>query len=131
MKKSAIAFFATLAMVLGTAALAGPAQAAYPNTVATTSKIIRSSSVTEGKKFSVTVLVKAGNATVSGGKVTVRFAGKYYTKSVSGGKARFSIRAPMVSRTKWITMKARYVRASGSIFKSSPWTAKSIKVVNK
>ncbi|VXB52892.1 hypothetical protein [Aeromicrobium sp. 9AM] len=131
MKKSAIAIFATLAMVLCTAALAGPAQAAYPNTVATSSKITSSSSVTEGKKFGVTVRVKAGNATVSGGKVAVRFRAKTYTKSLKNGRATFSIRAPKVRHDKRYTIKAKYYRASGSIFKSSPWTSKSIKVINK
>jgi hypothetical protein len=131
MKKITIAIFASSALVLGTGALGETAQAAYPNTVATSAQVTRNASVTEGRTFHVTVRVNAGNAVVNGGKVVVGFAGKSYTKSVSDGRASFSIKAPSVSRSKWVTMKAKYYRASGSIFKSSTWVSKLIRVKAK
>jgi hypothetical protein len=130
MKKTVIAIFASFALVLGIGGLGESAQAVYPNTVATTTQILRSASVTEGRSFHVTVQVSAGNATISSGRVLVRFDGKSYSKSVSNSRATFTIRAPKVSRTQRLKMSAKYYRATGSIFQSSPTTSRYILVKN-
>ncbi|AWB90827.1 hypothetical protein [Aeromicrobium chenweiae] len=128
MKKTAIALFASLALVLGMGALGSTANAAYPNTVRTNIKAA-SKSVNEGSTFKVTAKVRAGNATV-GGKVTAIFNGKKKTLPLSGGRATFFIKAPKVNKTKVKTLKFNFKPSKNSIYKASS-TAVQVKIKNK
>ncbi|NRQ49126.1 hypothetical protein [Aeromicrobium stalagmiti] len=128
MKKTVIALFASLALVLGMGALVSSANAAYPNTVPT-SVSAASKSVNEKSTFKLTVKVKAGTGK-PGGSVTVVFNGKKQTKSLSGSAATFSLKAPSVSKTTTKTASFSYKPYAGSVFKKSSGSA-SIKVKNK
>ena len=131
MKKTVIALFASLALVLGMGTLVSSANAApYPNTVKTTTKISAASSVNEAKSFKVIVRVKAGNAHVGSGRVRVVFAGTTYSKAISGGITTFYVKAPSVSKTTTKILKARYVPEDDSVYQDSS-ASKSIKVKNK
>jgi hypothetical protein len=130
MKKIVIALFASIALVLGTGALVSSASAAYPNTVKTTTSVSAKSSVNEGKKFTVKVKVRAGNARVSNGVVKVTFDGKKYTRAAKGGSVSISVRAPKVKKTTRKTIKVTYTASGSSVFKDSS-DSTSIKVKNK
>lgn len=128
MKKTVIALFASLALVLGMGALVSSANAAYPNTVPTSASAA-SKTVNEKSTFKLTVKVSAGTGK-PGGYVTMIFNGKKQTKSLKGSAATFSLKAPSVNRTKTKTAKFSYKPYSGSVFKKSSGSA-SITVKNK
>jgi hypothetical protein len=131
MKKIVLALFAAVALVLGSGALVSGASAAtYPNTIATKTSISAANSVNEGKSFNVVVRVRAGNAVVREGKITVTFGGRSYTKSVSGTSVKFKVKAPSVKKTTTKTLKASYKPANNSVFKASSDTD-TVKVKNK
>ncbi|MCW2839288.1 MAG: hypothetical protein JWR55_771 [Aeromicrobium sp.] len=131
MKKIVLALFAAVALVLGSGALVSGASAAvYPNTIATKTSISAPNSVNEGKSLNVIVRVRAGNAVVREGKVTVIFGGRSYTKSVSGTSVKFKVKAPSVKKTTTKTLKASYKPANNSVFKASNDTD-TVKVKNK
>jgi hypothetical protein len=131
MKKIVLALFAAVALVLGSGALVSGASAAvYPNTIATSTSISAPNSVNEKKNFTVVVRVRAGNAVVREGRVTVVFGGRSYTKSVSGPAVRFRVKAPSVKKTTTKTLKASYKPANNSVFQASSDTD-TVKVKNK
>lgn len=131
MKKILIALVASVALVLGMGAFVGSANAAvYPNTVATKTSISSASSVTEGKRLSVVIRVRAGNAIVREGTVTAIFGGRRYTSKVKSSVVKFKIKAPSVKKTTRKTLKVTYKPASNSVFKASSASDK-IKVKNK
>lgn len=128
MKKTVIALFAALALLLASGALVSGASAApYPNTVATKSSVQGSSSVKSGKTLSVTIRVKAGNATVKDGTVKVSFGGRTYTAKVKNGVAKFKVKAPKVKKTTKKTLKVTYKPAGSSVYKASS-ASKTIKI---
>ncbi|MRJ99908.1 hypothetical protein GEV27_00080 [Aeromicrobium sp. S22] len=128
MKKTALALFASLALVLGMGALGSTANAAYPNTVKT-SVSAAGKTVNEGSTFKVTAKVSAGNSTV-GGRVTAVFNGKKYNASLSGGRATIFVKAPKVKKTTVKTLRLNYKPYAGSVYKASS-TSISVKVKNK
>lgn len=128
MKKTAIALFASLALVLGMGALGSTANAAYPNTVRT-SISAAGKSVNEGSTFKATAKVNAGNAKVSG-TVTAVFNGKKQTLKLSGGRATFYLKAPKVKKTTVKTLRFNFDAPSKSIYKDSS-TSVQVKIKNK
>lgn len=131
MKKTVIALFAALALLLGSGALVSGASAApYPNTVATKTSVSASGSVTEGKRLTVTVRVRAGNASVTTGNVKVIFGGRVYEGRVVKSYVKIKVKAPQVKKTMKKTLKVSYLPASNSVYKASD-TSKQIKVKNK
>jgi len=123
MKKTLIGLFASSALVLGTSAIGSSATAAptkvYPGTVVTTTAIASTAVKAENKRFTVRVVVTAGNATVSEGSATVIFGGKRYVGPVFNGLATFRVKAPKVNKTKFKTLKANFKVVGGSVFKPS------------
>ena len=131
MKKTVIALFAALALLLGSGALVSGASAApYPNTVPTKSTVKGSSKVNEGKKFTVTVRVRAGNASVKDGNARITFNGRTYTVKVRNGIAKIKLKAPQVKKTTKKTIKVRYRAAGSSVYKASD-ASKKITIKNK
>lgn len=120
MKKTVIALFAALALLLGSGALVSGASAApYPNTVPTKSTVKGSSSVNSGKSFTVQIRVRAGNASVKDGNVRVTFNGKTYTAKVRNGVAKIRLKAPSVKKTTKKQIKVTYRAADSSVYKAS------------
>lgn len=130
MKKTAVALFAAIALVLGSGALASGASAAYPVKVATKVSVPRIGSTTEGKNFVVRVRVKAGNASVSSGTAKIVIGGKTYRLRVVSGIARIKVKAPQVSKTRLKGLKVYYTPAADSVFQSSSSSSK-VKVKNR
>jgi hypothetical protein len=133
MKKTVLGLFASLALVLGMGTMGSTATAAdspYPATVKTSTNIKQPGAITEGKSFKVRVYIKAGNATVDEGTVGIVFGGRKFYANVNNGSAVVSVKAPKVSKTKYVTLKAYYKREGGSVFKSSNDSVK-VKVKNK
>jgi hypothetical protein len=130
MKKIVIALFASIALVLGTGALVSSANAAYPDSVRTSTSASAPSSVNEGKSFTVRVRVRAGNASVNSGTVKVTFNGTSYTRSAKGGSVTFKLKAPKVKRTTTKTIRVSFRASSSSVYKDSS-TSDSIRIKNK
>lgn len=131
MKKTVIALFAALALLLGSGALVSGASAApYPNTVPTKSTVKSSSKVNEGKSFTITIRVRAGNASVANGNVRVTFNGRTYTVKVRNGIAKVKLKAPKVSKTTKKTVKVSYKPSGSSVYKASS-ASKKITIKNK
>lgn len=122
MKKILIAFIASVALVLGTGAFVGGANAAdYPGTVPTKPSTPPTKTVEPGDNFKLTIKIKAGNAKVNG-TLTVKFNGKTYKVKVRNGVAKFKGKAPKKVGTK--TIKYTFKPAKGSVFKKSTGKAK-------
>jgi hypothetical protein len=131
MKKTALALVAAIALVLGSGSMVSSANAAvYPNTINTKTTISAANSVTEGKRLSVVVRVRAGNAVVREGTVTAVFGGRRYTAKVRSTSVKFKIKAPSVKKTSSKTLKVTYRPAPNSVFKASSASDK-IKIKNK
>jgi hypothetical protein len=133
MKKTVLGLFASLALVLGVGTMGSTAVAAdspYPATVKTTSTIRQPGAMTEGKTYSVRFFVTAGNAVVDEGTVGFVFGGKKFFGDIENGTAVVRVKAPKVSKTKYVTLKGYYKREGGSVFQSSNDSVK-VKVKNK
>lgn len=121
MKKILIAFFASIALVLGTGAFVSGASAAYPDTVPTKPTSPVTKVVTPGGNFTLTIKIKAGNAKVNG-ILIVKYNGKTYKVVVKNGVAKFKGKAPKKTGTK--NIKYTFKPAKGSVFKKSTGKAK-------
>jgi hypothetical protein len=128
LQTTAIALVAAVALFVGVGGYAESAQAAYPNTVRTTSSISAPSKVKANKSFNVNVRVKAGNTRVTSGKVRVTFNGKVQQRTVKGGLVSFRLKAP--KRTGKKTIKVAFRPAGDSVFKASE-DSQSIRIVKK
>lgn len=124
MKKTVVALFAAVALVIGSGSLVSGAIAAeYPNTVPTKPSTPKTKTVKEGQKFKLTIKIKAGNSKVNG-TLTVTFNGKKYKVKVRNGVAVFKGKAPKVDGTKTKTIKYTFKPSKGSVFKSSKGKSK-------
>lgn len=123
MKKTVIALFAALALLLGSGALMNGASAApYPNTVKTKSSVKAPSSVKVGKAIKVTINVKAGNAKVKDGTVKIEFNGKTYKATVKNGVVKISLKG--VKRAGKYKIEVSYKPSGSSVYKASSASTK-------
>jgi hypothetical protein len=128
LQTTAIALVAAVALFVGVGGYAESAQAAYPNTVRTTTDASVPSKVKQGKFFTVKVRVRAGNSQVTSGRVRVVFNGNEQQKNVTGSVVTFKVKAPKARGTK--IFKTYYRPVTGSVFKYST-DRHSIRVVKK
>ena len=138
MKKTLIALFASVALVLGMGGLmSGASAAAYPSTVPVTAPSVPRApdggvkSVTEGKTAKITLTLKAGNSNVSSGRIKVIFNGRKYFFKVKNGVAVIKLKAPKTGSSKKKLFKYEYVPYANSIYKASPRKTGTVLVKNK